>query len=327
MKHKKILLPLLLIIAAALGFLVFSEERKAGNEEISGAGETLSAELPAKFISYNGNEVGLRRMTSTLLIIGTDNYEDIEFSDIVPFYNRNMGDFLLLLVFDDNEKTITPIQISRETMCDVPWISANHKVGGTNFEQITFAHTYGSGKEDSCENVCSTVSSLLFNAPVDHYMAFTMSAVPEVNDAVGGVKITLNEDLTELDPSFTAGRTITLKGDAALRFVRTRDHYKLEANNERMSRHRQYIEAFTAQAKTAAKENSSLALNVFNRLTPYMTTDVSGDLFLSIADKLEDYKYNPILYPTGELKFGEKWAEFYPDPDSLFSIVKQALCE
>ena len=265
-------------------------------------------------------------MTSVLLI-GTDNFvDDNKQYSIEAHYNSNLSDFLVLLVFDHSAKTITPFQICRDTMCQVPVLSVNGKVADHAFEQITYAHTYGSGKEDSSVNTRNTVSDLLFGLPITHYFRFTMDAVPVLNDLVGGVTVRLTESIPALGPAYVRGASITLKGSAALKFVRYRDLSQVDSNLLRMENHRIYLEAFEEAARAALEENEDFAVNAFKTVQPFLCTDLSVENISDITEYMRTYELKPTVTPDGEYVMGEMYAEYYVSSDSLWECVRDTFC-
>mgnify|MGYP001718301415 FL=1 len=93
----------------------------------------------------------------------------------------------------------------------------------------------------SCQYMVDAVSNLFYGMPINGYVALNMNAVGMINDAVGGVTVTVPEDMTQVDPSFAEGAMVTLTGDQALKFTRYRDTEKDFSNNSRMERQKQYL--------------------------------------------------------------------------------------
>lgn len=325
-KKTKILLIVLdvILVAGIIAGVLFY--RNSRSREVPVSEEDLARRY-TRTVTLGEEEVPLRRHVTSILLIGTDNYiDDEKQNEIELHYNFDLADFLVLLVFDHESKTVTPFQINRDTMCEVPWISVNGITDGTEFEQICFAHTYGSGKEDSCKNTVTAVSDLLCGVPVENYFAFTMDAVPILNDAVGGVTVELSEDLPSLGEEYVKGAVITLKGDEAIRFVRIREYDPLDANLPRMARHRQYIEAFTESARSAVSNDSDFAVNTFNKIKPYLVTDLSMEQLTDMVNYLNGYELLPAVTCEGEYVEGE-FAEFYPDEASLRNCIREIFCE
>ena len=322
---KPILVALALVLAMDIGLLAaFIKIRSS--EQIEEAGSSTHA--PVTKISYNGQERTVRRNLRTLLILGTDKYlEDTQTEGPELYFNYEQCDFVTILVFDTAAETCTPLQLNRETMCDVYRLSINGMVYDTMEMQLCLAHTYGSGGEDSCENVLNTVrDNIVFGAPIDSYMAFTMDSVPEITDMVGGVEVTIEDELAaSIDPSFEIGKTVTLRGDTALSFVRVRSHEYVEGNVERMGRQRQYLEGFTAAARKAAEKDEDLASTAVNSLTPYITTNLSIPEMCDVVNRLAEYEIKPVVTPEGTLTQGT-YAEFRIDNDSLWNLVSELWC-
>ena len=119
---------------------------------------------------------------------------------------------------------------------------------------MALAHTYGSGGSDSCLNAVKAVSRLLGGVKIDHYMTLTMDGVGKINNLVGGVTVTMLEDFSELDPAMKKGETVTLKGEQALLYVRTRQGIGDQSNLSRMERQRQYLESFYGKLMEANRK-------------------------------------------------------------------------
>ena len=327
---KYILIAVAALLVAAVAILAVNAQNRADSEVIPEAGTSENADRPTEFIQWEDRSKSVKRHIETLLIIGTDEIEgryETPPDDIEMYYNEALCDLLIVLVLDNDAKTVTPFQLNRDTMCEVPWISVNGKVGGTNVEQICYAHTYGSGSNDSCENTVSAVSSLIFDAPIDHYISFTMDAVPLLNDLVGGVTVTLPEDMPELGDEYTAGAEITLKGSAALNFVRYRNTALLDSNLPRMSRQRLYLEAFLPVARDSVEKNQDLVTQAFKVLDPYLCMDMTVNDISDMVEKLCEYEILPVITADGQYRMGEKYAEFYVDNDSLYECTVQAFCD
>ena len=329
-RRKSLLLILNLILAVALiGGVVLFQRSSDRHDEASLSQEELSRRYQ-ETVAFGGKEYPLKRQISSVLLIGTDNYVDDEKQNDLGFdidFNYNLCDFLVVLVFDHANKTITPVQICRDTMCDVPWISVNGITDGTEYQQIAYAHTYGSGKEDSCVNTRSAVSNLLCGVPIDNYFAFTMDAVPVLNDLVGGVTVKLTDDIPALGPQYVRGAEVTLKGKEALRFVRYRDIELLDSNLTRMAHHRLYLEAFTKASRTALEENEDLVTQAFKTLEPFLCTDLSLENISDIVRYIDEYELLPAVTPDGKYVMGLEYAEFLVEEDSLWECVKTVFCD
>ncbi len=309
---------ILAIIAAAAGLYMYQRQTKEEDSQL-----VSEADLEKRFrpsITHDGQEYPLKRNISSLVLIGTDNYIDDskQVAEDVP-YNYNMADFIGVLVFDRKEKTVTPIQICRDSMCEV-----ETRIG-LRRKQITMAHSYGQGREESADRVREALERLMYNVPLDNFMSFTMETVPLLNDLVGGVTITMTEDLPDL--GYSEGETVTLRGQNALRFVRYRDTSLLDDNIRRMSHHRQYLAAFTEAGRDAAAKDQDLAVKAFKLVNKYLCTDLDTDAVTRIVDDLCHYELLPVLTPEGTYIEGEQFPEYILDEEMLWECVRTVFCE
>ena len=231
-KIAAVLICLLLLAGLVAGALYY--QNQADNEQIENDGMAENAPVEIKTLTYQGEEVSLKKHIQTVLLIGTDNEgnESTVPEGFTAFYNYNQADFIMLLVVDQDLKRIEMLQINRDTMTDVPWLDVIGNYGGTNFEQLCLSYNSGSGGIDSCQNTVDAVSGLLFNAPIQGFIQIPMTALPMINDLVGGVTVFVEEDMTAVDPAFVQGATVRLKGSQAERFVRARMALENDTNLE-----------------------------------------------------------------------------------------------
>lgn len=327
-KRKIFLAGFLFALIVVLLFMAMKLQQQM-NGKITDVGSSPHALQEQMVLTHNGQDYLLKKHIRTVLVLGTDKFiSQQKMTDMDLFYNDMQADFQTLLVFDTEAKTCTPIQINRDTMCDVYWLSVNGKVGGTKHCQIALSHTYGSGKQDSCVNAKNTFSHLLFDAPVENYVAITMDAVGLLNDLVDGVTVSVPDDaVSYADPAFFKGNIVHLKGEQALRFVRARDTAVDDSNITRMARQKEFMEGFLRAAQKCSREQESFTLKAYEALESCMTTDLTVNGLDDLAQMLAEYEMLPLQTPTGELRGGEYFAEFYADGNSLWSIVEKAYCK
>ena len=319
----------LLALLAGLGFGIVSYQNQAESEQIENAGMVQNAPERIRSLTYQESEYPLKKQIQTILLIGTDNEGNEETlpEGFTAFYNYNQADFLMLLILDQNTQTVEMIQINRDTMTDVPWLDVLGNYGGTNVEQLCLAFNSGSGGADSCQNTVDAVSSLLFDAPIDAYIQIPMSQIAAINDLVGGVYVTIEEDMTVVDPAFVPGATVLLKGKQAEKFVRSRMALEDDTNLARMRRQRVYLDGFQKSAKAVINSDSEFLMHVLEQLSNYLQTNLTGDQLLDVLERMDTYKVAPIRVPEGTLETSGEYYEFYVDETSLWEHVKAVYCQ
>ena len=321
----------LLIIVALLAALIAGAalmSKKEAEAPIENAGTAQNAAVKPKALTYNGQEYPMKTHLQTVLLIGTDAVEAYEQTTegVKPFYNYNQADFLTLLVLDTDNNTAEILQLNRDTMTDVPWLDVLGEYGGTEYKQLCLAYNYGDGGPKSCRNTVSAVSSLLFDAPIDYYMQVPMTAIPVLNDVVGGVPITFQEDMTDIDPAFVKGATVRLDGSQAEKFVRSRMGLSDDTNTYRMERQLQYLDSFQNCAREAIDTDSQFVLTLLEKLSDYLQTNLTGDQLVNFITQLDESEISPIRPPQGTLTLEDGHYAFYVDLDPTWEDVKRAYC-
>ena len=152
-----------------------------------------------------------------------------------------------------------------------------------------------------------------------------MGAIGEINDAVGGVDVTVLQDLTAVDKSLKEGEQVHLKGKQAYYYVQHRDISVEESARMRLNRQKQYLTAYIAQAKEAFKQDVTLPVTLFNKLTPYMITDITLDEVVYLAGQAAGYSFSSDNMYTipGSTDTGNQFEEFYPDEAGLKDLIME----
>lgn len=294
--------------------------------------EGADADLEARYfkkarLDCDGETYTLRSRLTSILLIGVDK-ETGEEKAIADYRNGGQADFLLLIVVDDNRDTVTAIQINRDTMAEITTLSALGEETGTRQAQICLSHGYGDGKSKSCNLTVQAVRNLLWNVPIDHFIAMNMDAISTFNDAIGGVEVTLEDDFTAYDPSMTAGKTLTLQGKQAEYYLQYRYNVGQQTNLSRLDRQYTYLQTASGKAMRMIQETPMFAGKLFNLLKDSLVTDVSSGFLINLANKVRRYEVMPILKIDGETKLGESgFVEFYPDRNGMREVVRSAFCE
>lgn len=327
---KKILAVLLCL--ALLGGLMFAAQamtRKGEEIPVENAGMSLNAYQEVSSLTYQGTEYPMKHGLETVLLIGTDSTQQYqeETEGVQDFYNFNQADFLCLLVMDTQRNMAYPLQLNRDTMTYVPWLDVLGEYGGTEFKQLCLAFNSGDGGRKSCLNTVDAVSSLLFDAPIDHYIQLPMSGIGVLNDLVGGVPVTMPEDLSVIDPTFQKGATIRLNGTQAEQFVRARMTLENDTNLARMARQRLYLDSFQQCARKALNTDSQFTMKLLEKLSEYIQSDMTAQQLSSWITQLDNANVQPIRFYEGELKVANEHYEFYVDEASLWEMVKEAYCQ
>lgn len=272
---------------------------------------------PSKTITRDGVDYFPRQDITTLLVMGIDQYGPVE--DSGSYLNPGAADMVMVLVFDEVKETCTILQLNRDTMVEMPVLGLGGRQAGTAYGQLALSHTYGSGLEDSCENTGKTVSDFLGGIRIDYYLAMNMDAIAILNDAVGGVTVNVTDDFSLVDATIPRGR-VTLMGEQAINYVRTRKDVGDQLNLSRLKRQEEYMDSFLA-AFRATEPDEAFLTSVYEAVDPYVVTDCSVTVLTGMVSRCGSYALTGVLAPPGENVMGEEYFEFYADQEQLDRIV------
>lgn len=275
-------------------------------------------ETVRKTITRNGVDYFPRQDITVMLVMGIDQYGPIQASQ--AHQNPGSADMVALLIFDEVNQTCDALCLNRDTMLEMPVLGIGGREAGTYFGQLALAHTYGTGMEDSCENVRKTVSNLLYGITVDYYVAMNMDAIGILNDAVGGVTVMVEDDFSAIDPSIDTGE-VTLRGEQALNFVRTRKDVGNQLNISRMERQKQYIEGFVKAFRDSLQGEESFILETYETVSPYVLSDCSVNTLSNMLSRYSEFTIGRIVTPEGENVLGRTYYEFYLDEEKLDPLI------
>ena len=320
LKYVAIALVLVFLIAAAFLILDVWENRQGRFP--------VSSTIEEGVVTHNGQNYIYKDNIETFLVLGLDKYKGADSAD--SHESGVQADFIILVVFDNDTKQSTAIQINRDTMTKVNKLS----VGGTSVvesytKQIALAYNYANVDNDKirCRNTKDSVEYLLNGARVDHYLALTMDAVPVSCDIVGGVEITVLDDFTGIDDTLIKGEKVTLNGEQALRYVRARYGLEDSSNSTRMVRQQQYMKALYKKINSRIESDDEFAVRLIDTMDDYIVYDSSDKEMLDFVEKFDDYEFVGIREIKGESKIGEEFMEFYADEESIQEIVMDLFYE
>lgn len=270
-------------------------------------------------VEYNGVEYDKNENIETFLVMGLDKFDNTENND--SYNNNYQADFLMLFVFDNAEKKYSAVHINRDTMAEINVLGVAGQKVSTVTKQIALSHSYGNGKEVSCRNTADAVSNLLLGVQINHYISLTMDSVPVVNDLVGGVEVTVLDDFSGVDDTLIKGQKVTLMGEQALHYVRTRYGLEDSSNSTRMQRQRQYIDALQTKLLQKMGNDEQFVVDASLKLSDYIVSDRSVTQLQELARKFSAYTFEGIKTIEGENSLGEKFIEFHPDKASVENTV------
>lgn len=283
------------------------------------ASEALTMQYGGRTWTYRGREL------TNLLLIGVD-WEESE--NTVSRRYAGQADFLFLITIDRENKIVSTLQLDRDTMADIRVYGPFGDYTGIQKTQICLSHAYGKSDAQNCENTVWAVNRLLGGIPIDGYITLDMSGITALNDALGGVTVTLKEDFSALDPEMTKGATLTLRGMQAEIFVRSRMDVGDGTNVSRMQRQHTFIRSAEELLVQRMNEDMNYAGTLYDTLAGHMTTNIERGWLINKAYECRDYRRPETKMLAGGHCIGtDGFMEFHADEDALNALLTEMLFE
>lgn len=281
-------------------------------------------ELKPGQVAYDGKIYEYNEDLLTFLVMGIDNKKSILRDDKTPGA-AGQADTIILVTLDEKDKQIRLVTVSRDSMVPVKIFDEYGIFVEEKTEQITLQYAYGNGQEMSCELMKEAVSDLFYGIPIHGYCTFGYNSVAEINDAIGGVEVTVPEDLTRYNSAFEKGATVRLEGDTVYDYIQRRDWKsdELNTNGARMKRQSQYVTAFIDQAKQAIAKDVTLLLSIYNAVADDLVTSIDLDQinYLSTIVLESSFSSDQIYSVAGTVVAGEEHDECYVDDQALYELI------
>ena len=232
------------------------------------------------------------------------------------------SDVNMVVTIDTETGKSNVVVIPRDVYCDIDKYSHSGKYIGTQKAQLCLAYSYGDGKATSCNNSVRSIQRILYGVPINTYVALNLDGIAKLNDCIGGVSLTCPNDFGK----YTKGESITLHGEEAQGFIRSREH-TLTGDENRRERQISYVKAYVSQtAKMSIKAPSTLK-TVYNTGKGYTVTNLtlSRGLFFStviLSNPAEIMNFQNVVTLKGKVKEDKlHYAQTVLDEKALLETV------
>ena len=328
-----------LLVAAAAALLYFWTSLNRSADQIFSQQTSVVPTIPpteetsryddieADWIDSDGNAYNYREDVINMLFIGVDYLNDETRAQYGKAVTGGNSDVLILATLDTRNNTLSILEIPRDTMANLIRLDDDGNYLDTVYSNIAVAHSYGKDQQTCCELTTDAVSRLLCGIPIHRYVALNYYAIKPINQLLGGVELTFDQDYTEIDPSFTKGATVTLTDDQLLSFIHDRDRTDLEGAYDRGGRHLFLLNSLYGTAKAAFQEDITFPVKMYNGVKEYVTTNLNVTEITYLARQVfeADFQTSDVERLAGELTMGEVYAEYYPDTDWIEDYVAETM--
>lgn len=288
-----------------------------------------NAQLDSYTVYRNGKYYRYKDGMVNLLLMGVD--ADEKFSQPHAYGGDYQADVILLAALDTVNDEMTLISVSRDTMCDIAILEDDQRRQGVARAQIALSYAYGDGLTVSCELCREAVSTLFHGLEIDGYGAFFLGGVGKLNNALGGVTVTVPDGLPNI-PAFygmTPGSTVTLTGDQARAFIQWREE-DAAGNDGRMQRQKQFLLSAISQLRSQIKSNPASVLSLYNTVSDYILTDLDLSRIVYLATEAAAMRFDGevLRVPTGEgTVSAQEHLELPVDEEGLTDLILSVFYE
>lgn len=276
-------------------------------------------------VAYQGKEYLYNTDIKTYLMMGVDINGPVQQSS--DYTQGGQSDALFLLVVNNKTEQLQVISINRNTMADIELCDEEGIDMGPLKTQICLQHAFGDGKRLSCSKTVDAVSGLFQNIPISGYLAMNMGGIPQMNDAVGGVEVTVQQDISfpKAGVNLKKGQKVTLNGMQAYYYLHGRDTEEYDSATKRLQREEQYIVAYMDKLKKVSTENPDQVTEIYNSVSDYLVTSVD---FTSMIEQLMNYGFSedqmytvPGKTVEGKPIDGKRYEEYHVDEDAMEELI------
>lgn len=271
-------------------------------------------------VTYNGKEYTFNEDMTSILCIGVDKYELG-----VDGGTGGQADAIYMIALDTVTGKTKVIAIPRDIVTDIGIYSPQGEYLRTEKQQLCLAYAYGDGKKTSCMNTSTAVSRLFYQLPINSYYAVNVNAIPDLNDAVGGVTVTMIDDSfydINLNRHYK-GETLTLYGQDSIKYVRQREVKFLSSSTDRLNRQVNYLKSFTSKAISMTKEDLTTPVTLYNIVANNSETNLTPSTITAFATSVVTNGISELDFVTvpGELISTGTYAEYVVDETGLYELI------
>ena len=292
-------------------------------QELEEAAKTFR--LDGESVVWDGKTYKRNNYTKAIVCIGVDRSDAM--NEHKELGEAGQADGVFLLAQDTARNTLKVLMVPRDTITEITLLNPDGTTQGKGLEHLSLAFAHGDGMHESCKNVRESLSDMLYGLAIDHYFATDLAVIGTLNDAVGGVTVTVPMyGMERAGEIFQAGETITLQGKEAERFVRYRDTEVDHSAIFRMNQQREYMTQYFAALKETSKKDSQIIPKLFSLMEEHMVTDMAKEEYMKLAlDTLvnDGFQSDNFYMVPGDSVSTDVFDQFYvKDPDAIPLVLE-----
>lgn len=233
---------------------------------------------------YEYNEACLN-----FILMGIDRGGVLEKETDLSDWSAGQADTIFLVSLDNQNKKVSVIGIPRNAMVHLEVYNEQKECIDTIYNQICLQYGYAGGGELGLQKMADSVSKLFYDLPIHGACAVSYDAIGIVTDKLGGIEVTISEDMTAYQKNYVIGNRVMLTGKNVIPYLRYRDNSELGSPTMRLTRQKEFLRVAIAKAIEKVKENPVIVSDIYQAIIPYMNTDITLDKAVYLAAESIDY--------------------------------------
>ena len=286
------------------------------------------------WVAYDGKVYEYNENTINILLLGIDHAGKLSNETDLSDWSAGQADTIFLVSLNQEQKAVSIIGIPRNSMVSVDIYNEEKECIDTIYNQICLQYGYAGGGELGLIKMKDCVSQLMYQLPIHGVCAISFNAISIMTDMLDGIEVTIPDDMTQLNSSYTQGAQITLNGKNVVNYLRYRNYDQLGSPTTRLTRQKDFMQAAISKGVAKLKSNPMFVSDVYQAIVPYMNTDITLDRAVYLGAEAIDYRISTDSFYqlTGEdrqvdftTKSGSQdfYDDYYLDEDAMQKIVME----
>ena len=286
------------------------------------------------WVAYEGKVYEYNENTINILLLGIDQSGRLSGETDLSDWSAGQADTIFLVSLNQGQKSVSIIGIPRNSMVSVDIYNEEKECIDTIYNQICLQYGYAGGGELGLMKMKDCVSELMYQLPIHGVCAISFNAISIMTDMLDGIEVTIPDDMTELNASYSQGARVTLTGKNVVNYLRYRNYNQLGSPTTRLTRQKDFMQAAISKGIAKLKSNPMFVSDVYRAIVPYMNTDITLDRAVYLGAEAIDYRItaDSFYQLTGEdkqvdftTKTGNQdfYDDYYLDDDALQKIIME----
>lgn len=243
-----------------------------------------------EWVVYENGVYEYNEDTLNFLLMGIDHEGELDKNTDLSDWGAGQADAIFLISINRHSNEVSVIGIPRNTMVELDIYNENEQRIDTIYNQICLQYGYAGGGELGLSTMKESVSELFYGLPIHGACAISFDAVGIILEKIGGVEVTVPDDMTSLDAGYKAGSRLLLTKENIMPYLRYRDMAALGSPTTRLTRQKEFLEKAIRQTISQVKRNPRLVSDIYKAVIPYMNTDITLDEAVYLAAEFVNYR-------------------------------------